>query len=322
MLVFSAPYKFKSFDEPFHFSDKSFLISKKLNSYLEDSKIEHWKDWIGSLRWDEVSNGCREILCSWEETSAPDILNKENKTLSNINFEILRTLPTVTPYCFIHSMDIYSLTGTAEKLKNEIKILDIRQFSTIPSFKKSMFLDPDQCFEDPFFDHHSVMNLWRDTYIQVLKKIFAQEQRQLLEAYRSIVESFQSWQLEFKIPNLVRSIECLIDCHGADDFVKKISFFIDGPPDESIFKIRENFSQKLKNIYQLRNDCSHGKDFGWSLKRNHPAEYSPEGIAAYEYLTEWTARKVFNRALFDDKLGDMFKSRENLVSSWKKTKAE
>lgn len=316
ILIFQAPYKFKKFDTPFYFADKTFLKSDKLDSFFLDAETKHWEDWIGSIRWEEMTRYCDEVIVSWKETINPEILDAENNFLTNFNYELLRCLPAITPYSFSHSDHIYCLTGSGKLVSGEVKIESIRNFSSYPNFRKSFYLDTTHNYEDPFFDHDLVLNDWKSCREVIDKKIFNEKNRQLLEALRSMEESFRTSQLEFKIPHLVRVIESLIDCWGATGFSERVIWFIGDPPVENVFMIKTNFKKKLENIYQLRNDCSHGKPFAWSLQKNYPDEYSNESIAAYEFLIEWVARKVFSRALNDDSLNGIFKTRDSLVTAW------
>ena len=318
IAAFHAAYKLKPFSKATYFDDRTFVVTSKISIFTKSDIFDsHWKEWIGSLRWEELNRDCDTLLVTWKETASPDILDCENQQLTSRLFELVRMLPAVTPYCFSHNDHIFSLSGQGKFENERLLISDLREFSAWPTFRKPMFLDPEMKFECPFFEPEKFATDWPNLAAQIESRIMREKNRQLLESYRSLEEAFRTNQLEFKIPNLVRAIECLIDCNGAADFSKKVAKFNGAPPNESIFSLSENYENKLKTLYQLRNDCSHGKEFGWSLQNKTPSEFSKETVAAYECLAEWSARKAFRRALFDRSLGEIFIDRKTLIEGWR-----
>jgi hypothetical protein len=321
LTAFRSSHRWEEIKKPFFFDDHTFLISANVDTFLDSNSLDsHWKEWIGSMSYDELKRDCDTVLFSWGETASPEILDGENETLRSRSFELIRMLPMVTSHCFAHTNHIFSLTGQGTFNQDKYTIVDVRSVLTWPPFRRSFFFEPELNLECPFFSPNDFLSTWKKIAKLVNDKIFIRKNRQLLEGYRSIEEAFRTNQLEFKIPNLVRAIECLVDCRGADDFSEKVAWFNGPPAEESVFKLAERYSEDLRLLYQLRNDCSHGKEFGWSLKKQLPGQFGEKLVARYEALAEWAARAAFFRAITDESLEGIFLNRDSLIEGWQNIK--
>lgn len=319
ILIFKASYAFKSFGEKFYFDENTFLKSGRLSDLTALDFEETWKKWLGTTRWKELSSYCDEFIVSWQPFEQVHEYDDEGTSrLDSKLSEIYRCLPTVTSHCFSFSELLYLVSGEGAFADGEIRINDISSLAFVNSHRRSAWLSTEENYEDPLFEHNKVLEKWRSNFLKIQDKVFIEKNRQLLEAFRSLDEGARTLQLEFKLPNLIRSIESLIDCNGAKDFSEKVMQFAGVPPEEDVFKIHDNYKEKLKMLYYLRNDCSHGKPFAYSLDQHLGRASTNYEIYCYEFLLEWLARRVFECALDNNQVKDMYLNRDNLVAGCKK----
>jgi hypothetical protein len=316
VLSFQSSYKIKPINPPFEFDKQTFWVSGNFSDFTDENFANTWKEWLGSTRWYELTKNCSDFICTWQnETNALTYTDGTSNLESKI-IEINRALPTVTSHCFSYTDNLFLISGSGQLVNGKIKIEDISTFSNINSYQIAYFLNNEHGLDDPLFDQSAMLEHLKSNYEKIDNKIFNLKNKQLLESLRSFEEAFRTRQLEFKIPTLVRAIECIIDCWGAEQFALRIIDFIGMPEKEEYFKMNSDYKDRLLDIYKLRNDCSHGKDFAFSLKLSgkEPTNYE---IARFEYILEYTARKVFKKAINDESLGDIFLTREGLERYFK-----
>lgn len=314
--MFKSSYKIKPIHPPFEFDDQTHWMTGKFSDFTGDTFEKTWKEWLGSTRWDEVTKNCSDFIVSWQPVSTALSFNDGTSNLESKLIEINRAFPTVTSHCFSYTENMFLISGKGQFEGDKITIEDISTFSNIFSYQTSYFLNNELGLDDPLFSQLEVLEALKNNYINIDHKIFKLKNRQLLESLRSFEEAFRTKQLEFKLPTLVRAIECIIDCRGANEFADRIIEFSGFPEKEEYFKMYSDYRKSLIDIYKLRNDCSHGKDFAYSLKINNKTPTNYE-IARFEYILEYAARKVFKRAIEDNDLGNIFLSRDNLEKYYK-----
>ena len=315
MIVFQAAFKLPKFIPPVHFSANTLIETIDVKDYFKKAEVAHWQEWLGTTTWKSISN-CDEAIVSWIGTITPEIAaDKESQGLESINFDVLRALTTVTSYAFSHTGHYYVLTGDGELVDGKVLIRQIRSYSYVPSYQRSYF-EAELKKDDPYFNQRAIIEEWIQNHSAINTVVVGGKLRQLLEALRSLEESYKNNQLEFKIPNLVKSVECLMDCRGAKEFAEMVEWLIGTPPTDDTFQCHVNFNQKLIDLYQLRNDCSHGKQFAWSLQKNYPGILLNKVIGEYEFLAEWVAREVFKVCL-NGNFTQIFKDRDTLIAGWR-----
>ena len=315
LAAFRASYALKNFNPAHVFEANTYIETMKLDALIGQAEVKHWKEWIGSTTWDTLKTDCDELLISWMPTTTAEVHGDEDtRSVESKCYRAITALPTVTNHCFSHNNSFYFLSGSGEIKDDRFHIEDIRSYSYMKTFPRSFF-DLTLGKDDPYFNHAKVITDWTDNYNLINAYIFTSPHVQLVESYRSLLEAFKSKYLEFKIPNLVRSMESLIDCWGAKDFADKVIWLIGTPPADPVFGIHNNFRDRLINHYQIRNDCSHGKEFGLSLKNNIKVSNLNDLIGEYEFLAEWASREAFKKVLRGNYL-HIFKERATLKVAW------
>jgi hypothetical protein len=305
-------------DPNFNFDDSTRFFKGSLKEAIETSESKHWKEWIGSLAWDQITQDNCIILTS-VPTEKPSVLDEENKNLSNKLFDVYRVLPLVQPLYYPHN-EIITLTGAGKLENGELRFFDVREVSRNRPYRDSGYLRHHSLIGHEKFTYDSnpqFFGEWKRTY-----DLFALHFRsgnildQLLESYRSFEESFNSVHLEFKIPNLVRSLECILGLkrgQGAGHFADRILKLLPGllVPFPSI-----DIKLQLLNLYQLRSDCVHGKKIAWSLKKELKDKFSDQVVYEYEFLAETVAREILKIAMRDKNIWQYLGAREEIEEAW------
>lgn len=320
-IVFSLPFPFPEVSTPFNFDQETELITDSIKSQIEGPDSKHWSEWLGSLTWEALSQN-QLLLSTWAKTINPNVLDQENQDLQNKVSTIFRILPLIAPLCPSFE-DVYLLSGKGIISDSKILIKDIRTFSRVNLWTRSYY---NEHYWNEFHDWatasnwpQNFLNDWLTIY-QKYENLFIQKKtnRQLFESYRSFDEAMRGTQLEFKMPNLIRAIECVVDCWGYKQFAER-TLFLTGVPDPTMpYQIATNTKELLQDLYQLRNDCSHGKPFAYSLEKRFSKSPGGSTVAKYEFLAEWAARKILTTSFTNPSLLQHSSDRDTLVNAWKK----
>jgi hypothetical protein len=296
------------------FDSSTFIESIKLNTVFSGADVEHWKNWLGTTTWKTITEECDELIVSWVPTNTPEISgDADTREAEKKAFVAVQSFATATSHCFSYTDSFFFLSGSGQLKAGKVEATDIRSFSRLSSFTMPFFIDKAGK-EDPYFNHVDACSDWVGNYSLIMKYVFTDSHIQIRESYRSLVEASKGKQLEFKIPNLVRAIECLLVCSGAKDFAAKLLWILGTPPVDNEFSIHMGTFDKFVDLYQMRNDCSHGKEFAWSLNKNHKISDLNYSIGSYEFLAEWAARAIF-RKVINGNFVHFYKNRDSLESA-------
>jgi hypothetical protein len=323
-LLFVLPFPFPRVDTSFQIDEKTRLFSGTILDQLEDPESKFWPEAIGSMSWDSMCD-TQYIFSTWAPAVSEatlEVQNDEDEALKN-NLKFLFRLVRLVDFFAPSIDDAIAVSGTATLSGNDVSKISIKSIDRLVQYVPSLYYSE---FWDEIHDWLDT-NVHKMEKIEDLKKIFLQFQnifiknssnRQILEGFRSFDEAMRATQMEFKIPNLVRAIESIICCWKKESFADKTLSLV-GHPDSSMpFEIAQNTRELLLDLYELRNDCSHGIPFAYSLEKKIKQRPDDRLIAKYEFLAEWAARKVLNKAFFDDKLLAHTHDRDDLQEAWNK----
>jgi len=318
-LIFSLPFPFPREINTFRFDESTQLYEGNIRDQIHGPNSKHWQDWLGSLTWETLCKN-KLILSTWSESENTEVLDKENAALLEKISTIFRILPLLAPLSPPFD-EVFIFSGKGTLSPKGLCAEDIRSFSRVECWTRSYY---NEHHWDNFYKwaenevtNPSLLDTWRICYLHY-NQLFIQggNNRQIFEGYRSFEEAMRGTQLEFKMPNLVRALECIINCWGAEAFAKKV-LFLTGLPSQTLpYSIATNTEELLRDLYQLRNDCSHGKPFAYSLEKSLKKTPDGELIAKYEFLAEWAARKVLNDSFINSTILQYTHNRDALVSAW------
>ncbi|MBN22606.1 MAG: hypothetical protein CL678_15085 [Bdellovibrionaceae bacterium] len=282
-----------------------------------------WKEWLGTLLWEELVSDNKLVLITFGDDDESEILNSTNQQLVNKLYNVFRVLPLVTTLSGPRHEPI-SITGRVEIEDDErFKIKDIREISRYRSWPDSFywrekeFLDLRRSYET----NSKLIENWDFISTYCSDKIFKLGSKlQLIESYRSFEAAFFSTpKLEFKIPNLVRSVESIIGLprgQGKAEFYKRVQYLCGVPEISEPYGIHEHYKNLLENLFQIRSDCVHGKPFAWSLRKELGESFSDTTVAQYEFLSEWIARRTLLNVRENQNLLNACESRDQLETYW------
>ena len=319
-LLFQKPY-------PLNFSDqKEFVISNnikilygKFNDFLD---CDHGYSKLLGTYWSNNLNEEKIIILNMDSDNEEDNLDG-----------VFLTLPICSE---LKAYDEKAVFLSGEVINSDDCILGSpKSVGCSLQFKESFWVEngsPEIKFNT---DNNvkrrketslSVIEQWKKIYLQLKQiSIFESEKSSFLqESFRSVVESFfyTDW-IEFKIPNLVRSIESIIALpkgkNGKVSFSKRTLYYLENKI-ESLYKAHPHFKklnleEHFKNIYQIRNDCVHGK-ITLDVIKTHPNSDPNFIYSEYEFLSEWVAKEIFKKAIFDQEIINRSTCRRDLESYW------
>lgn len=322
-IVCNLPFPFPRIEAPFQFDESTSIRTATVTDEFRGDGAKHWSDWLGSLTWDRLSSP-QYIISTWMKTETPEVLNQENETLREKVSTIFRSLCLVGPFRPPDDAYLFSGHGTIEN--GHPRAADIRSFTEVKVWTQAMFYgqwDEFTKWAEGGLFRAETLETWK-TCSEHLFYLFRKgaDHRQILEGYRSFEEALAGTQLEFKIPNLVRTLECIIECWGKEQFAERVLYLL-GPPDPSFpFTISSSTEELLKDLYQLRNDCSHGKIFAYSLEKKSGRAPEDKLIAKFEFLAEWAARKVLRDSFKNATVLQNTSNRDVLIEAWNKGKIQ
>lgn len=321
-LVFDLPIPFPYFTGKFSFDAETDLFEGSVKDSIEGSGSDHWKEWVGSIAWDILSRNSKLILTTWKQSDRPDVLDIENEALTNKLLTLFRIIPLVGPLS-PPPEDVFVFSGQATRSESRIQFKDIRTFARVDIWRQSYF---SENYWDEFYlwaqkevTLPKFLDEWKTCY-QRFKDLFQikKANTQLFEAYGSFEEAFRTRRLESKIPALFRSIECIVECWGRRQFAERVPHLIGTPTVEHPYGIWQNTADLLVDLYELRNDCCHGKPFAFSLYKKLKGPAPGSLIAKYEFLAEWAARKVILDSFNNVTVLAHTNKYEDLVDAWEK----
>lgn len=324
-LVFNLPHPFPYPIKPFNFDKTTELKEGDIKDQIEGPDSKHWEEWLGSLTWNRITEN-KLILSTWTETKTPEILDEENNKLQSKLLSIFRILPLIAPLTPPFE-EVFIFSGKGTISANGLLAENIRAFSKVNCWTRSYYN------EHHWSEFHewaknkvmkpTLLDSWKSVYNNY-QKLFINNNnnRQLLECYRSFEEAMKSTQLEFKIPNLVRAIESVVVCKGFKEFAD-LTLYLTKEPDSLLpYSISTNTKSLLQELYHLRNDCSHGKIFAYSLEKKLGKAPDATIIAKFEFLAEWAARKILTDSFMNTTILQNTKNRDTLVDAWKNQKIQ
>ncbi len=319
-LVFSLGFPFPDVTAPFRFDDSTELIPTSIKDQIDNQDSKHWAEWVGSIQWERLC-GHRLVLSTWKQSQNPEALDGDNNDLNTKLLEIFRVLPLVAPLTppFEES---YLISGQGELQNGVLKAKQVRSFSRVNAWTRSYYNEHHWMeysnWASTAVRQQNILDAWKECHDHFHRLLIkGQSNRQILECFRSYEEAMKSSQLEFKMPNLVRAMECIIDCWSFQQFAARVLQLTGTPPSSLPFGISSNAKTLLEELYQLRNDCSHGKPFAYSIQKKTGAAPSGELVATYEFLTEWAARKILNDSFINPTILNASTDRDTLVAAWK-----
>jgi hypothetical protein len=323
-ILIDPPFPIRALETPFDLDASTRLRYGSIRDSLNSDQVRHWSEWLGSQTWESME-GEKLILSSYVETRNPEVLDAENQSLQQKLMTIYLALPLAGPLRPANP-EAFLISGKGRMQGEEIVAEDVRSHTQldcwIPSLSYTVFSEEYINWAERSIKMPGFLQVWKDAYLYREKYFQKPEQyRQFIESCRSFDEAMSNRQLEFKIPNLVRAIESLVECRGADDFSERVIHLIGLPGVSCPYEVNENTKALLMDLYKIRNCCVHGKPFEWYFQENG-IEAENSLVCRYEFLAEWAARNVLTGGFSNDSLVQVVHDRAMLEKAWNENKIQ
>jgi len=302
--------------------DIALIDDIRINEILDPVKIEHWKMWLGKLRWDQL-NRCDTMFM----VQGPRVGEGDDAFLLQRATNSWYALILADGKPPFHG-PAFKLSGTAEKLGETITNLDIKVFSEFrspvrPAYDRSMkFIRilrqgrRDETWFQEMAIFYDLIEHW-----QTGKNITSI----LHDALESYVDAKCSNQIGTAIARYVEAAEAILAMpkrpSGADEFARRASRLM-GPPEVDEFfdwDQQECADFRFSELYKLRNSRNHGKGTRDSIQyllSDVSKDAADETIAKWYFLAERLARTSIRVLLTHPEGRTLAKSRDELETAW------
>ncbi len=287
-------------------------------SLVLDADVSHWREWVGSLEWEALTK--TQLMVDTRVVSArAEVMDGDNQLVEARLARVRRGLLLAGPAGFV-SGETRILSGEAEGRAPTDHLRSIRRLPR----RGQTIVRPYCCSRETFWttrprnSEEGWLNRWRDAIA-----LLAATERDgvpplLFFGLLAFERSFESFEIEFKIPDCVRATEAILGLPrgaggGQNAFADRVLALV--PELEQDWYVGgSGLRERLVQLYVHRNECVHGKvPFGLLVADGRDG---PEEAARFDYLAETVARAVLLRALRHPNARAMFSDRAALEAAW------
>lgn len=286
-----------------------------LGDLIDGSQVKHWREWLGTLRWEEVEKRQRLVLTQMP-SERPEVLDAENKQLGARLVMPWRALPLAAPIPSFSGKGVI-LSGEAANIEGELRLRSVREVSELDSVVRPYYATRPQFWRS--MRGHSPDNgfqRWVDLDALLLGLSTRGLPDILHVALRAFGNALGRDGLEFRIPDFVRAAECVLAVprgRGAEEFAQRAARIAPGLAEDDYIR-GGDLRTRLVTLYQNRNDCVHGKVPFQELHRQ--GDEGDDEAARLEYVAERVAREALLVALRAVDKHDDFRDRDTLEAAW------
>lgn len=319
--VFTNVFPIIKLDRPFFFDNNTFAIHKSFSDYFNTSDNAHWKEWLGTLFWEDITTRNPLICLTWKETTCT-ALDHENVSLLDKLNKLYHALLLTGPWKN-DGRQAHSLTGTGEIIENTIKLNNLSEVGHINLWRHSSYYEVDPIWNWQSQELLNVNSLekWKTNFSGIEKVISNGSQNLLISLGCMALQSgFHDGLLDFRIPNFVRAIETVVALPiktGKVEFAKRTKQLLPSKFTYPLGVDLNTIDSILENAYQVRSDCVHGKPFADTLRVTLGTNFSSE-LPKYELGIEMAARAVLENAITNQTILANSNSRLSLEAAWSK----
>lgn len=318
--VFPNIFPMPELSEPFHFDDNTFLFRGSISQYLSTQGNEHWKEWLGTIFWEELTDREPLICITWQPMEA-SALNGENIALSSKLNHLYHALILTGPWKN-DGRSAHTLTGTGQVSSSGI--LSLEEISEVGHFnlwRHSHYYDaePTWSWQVEKLRSQNALDLWKSNFLAIEQVIENGADNFLLTlALMAFHGGLHDNLLDFRIPNFVRSIEAIVGLpagQGKVEFARRTGLLLPPTIDLPLGVDQTSIGPILKNSYQVRSDSVHGKPFADTLRSALGINFQAE-LPKYELGIEMSARYVIQNAITNANFLSHSSSRNVLENAW------
>lgn len=287
-------------------------------SLVLDSEVRHWREWVGSLEWEALTK--TQLMVDTRVVSArAEVMDGDNQLVEATLARVRRALLLAGPVGFV-SGETRILSGEAEGLAPTDRLKSIRRLPR----RGETIVRPYCCSRETFWTARprNPEEGWLDRWRGAMALLAAAERGGLppllFFGLLAFERSFESLEIEFKVPDCVRATEAILGLPrgaggGQNAFANRVLALV--PELEQDWYVGgSGLRERLVQLYVHRNECVHGKvPFGGLVTEGRDG---PEEAARFDYLAETVARAVLLQALRHPNGRAMFCDRTALEAAW------
>jgi len=273
---------------------------------------EHWQAGLGTLRWGEYDHGASWYLS--REIKAGEKAERVDRIYWYYP-ALLLLGPSLSSQ---NDLSLFSVSG--ENLP-KLRISDIDGVVNLKGWSCGAYLEKPE-FMRWFLelDNDNILEDWQRLYTQILEtEIAGNAYYQVRLAIYCFMNAMHTRNLDFRIPDLVRAIDCLVTTkhgEGKTQFKSRSKHFLRHSQLLPYFAIGESEqAELLGQIYDLRSGSVHGNRFAENLKRSGVNDLNSM-IFKYELVLEEVVREIIKRFLGSAELKNYCTDRETLLEAW------
>jgi len=299
-------------------NEKTTLVSR-LSALIGKRQVARWKKWLGTVVWKRFDDEKRIVICRMRAPKdAPSVLGEAEAVLRKNVWTTWHALllcgpdPTTCGPSWI-------LTGEAigARLVNVGSVTPLDAI-TLPAHATSDAFLAIRAgeMEKEWSTYGRLGDAWFERWIEIDKLLSAGSLPDILGyALRSHAKAKCEPVLDFSMPAFVRATEGVIGLErnkgGATNFKNRVLMLT--PSLNTDPYVGGDAEKLLLELYELRNDCVHGKIPFLNLRSQGGA--GEERAAKLQYVAETVAREALLVALrFPDQ--SVFATREALEKTW------
>ncbi|MFI5308354.1 MAG: hypothetical protein ACHQ53_13425 [Polyangiales bacterium] len=287
-----------------------------LSDVIEPSELEHWKEWLGSLQWEQHTRGRRMVLVTMP-SERPEVIDHENDQLRN---RIARAW-----YGLLLAAPLHPVQGEARCVTGEVQSLDpaprLHSIRDEGGFGKAS--RPLYASSEGFTSNSPwrTPDLWFDRWVywtSIVDQAFAVGLPDIIDvALFAFRMALGRGRLEFSIPEFIRTAECILAVpaqNGGRKVFAQRALQIAPDLGQHWYIDTKTLRERFQALYQHRSDCVHGK-VPFAVLRQQGKE-GVEEASRLEFLAEALAREALRHALSDPTKFPLFDDRNTLEDAW------
>lgn len=319
-----------------NFSDNLFFEKWEPEKRFLDEKESIWKEWLGSIFWDEVTEKDGIVSLTYLESNEDSELREGDLVIKlHRAFLAFRIAFPFRPPAYTRSkILICEFEGNQENYKiTKVNSVQPQSGYVDPFYARNSSKEQSQWYYNNFHREDVLVNVadfYKKTEGHLIEfRKFCKENNcedrlkydpsQLWAAIYCFSKALQDHEIGFLVPNYVRGMDCLLTLskkQGSKDFGKIIVGFLKDETFDNPFYEGFDLKKDLTDLYLVRNDCVHGRVWDYTFRENYKRKMETEELARLTFVAEDILRRLIKKFLFNEKLAELTFTREGTESYW------